>query len=228
MGNLIPCCELTDNKGEEALRTIIYSFGLTNITEINFRRDLKEKSRDDIIQTADFLEYMDSYWSQKEPTKQIQISLFNKYFSATLSREINIYELSLLLLPLFNLSIEEKRKTFQETIKSLTYPKYMFKNIKEMVNLYYNFHTIFITKIIYYELKNENKKKESNDLRNLLLSVFTEEQVHKEVDTLLKVFENDINKKTYLTAEDIEMLSERISMNFGELRDYFINKYSSM
>lgn len=228
MGAITSCCALRDNKGEEELRNIMFSMGIANITEIDFINDLKERAKEDLILVTDFMDYMNNHWSTNTNLRQLQIGLFNKYFSATLSREICIYELSLLLLPFFKLSYDEKKKTFQEAIKSLTKPKYMYKSVKEMINLFFNFHTIFITKIIYFDFKAENKIKESNDLRSLLLSVFTEEQVHKEVDSILSDFENDINKKAYLSAYDLEILSNRVILSFSDLRDYFINKYFAL
>ena len=226
------CCELADNKGEDSLRNVLTSLGVTSLTEMAFVKGLKEKTKNDIIQINDFFDYMEKYWSQKESIRQNQINLFNKYFSATLgssgSREINIYEISLLFLPLFNIPIEEKRKAFEYTIKTLTFQKLLFKNIKEMITLYYNFHTIFITKIIYCEFKNENRKKESEDLKGLLHSVFNEENVHKELGAMIKEFEDDINMKAYLTNNDLSILSQRVSLNINDLRDFFINKYYSV
>lgn len=232
MGNFIQCCELRDNKGEDSLRSILSSIKVTEISEMTFVKGLKEKTKDEMIQISEFFDYMDTFWSQKEGMKSIQITLFNKYFSATLGnsspKEINIYEVSLLFLPLFSLSIEEKRKAFEVTIKSLTYHKLLYKNIREMVTLYYNFHTIFITKIIYYEYKSEGRKKEAEDLKGLLSTVFNEENIHKEINLLMNDFEEDVSKKGILTNGDLEELAKKIPLSVGDLRDYFINKYYSV
>jgi len=232
MGNFIQCCELRDNKGEDSLRSILTSIKVVEITEMSFIKGLKEKTKDETVQISDFFDYMDSYWSEKEGMRSIQKTLFNKYFMATLgnssTKEINIYEASLLFLPLFNLTVDEKRKAFEFTIKSLTYHKLLYKNIKEMITLYYNFHTIFITKIIYHEFKNEGRKKESDDLKELLSTVFYEENIHKEIGILMKDFEEEINKKSLLSNTDLEALSQLIPLSIGDLRDYFINKYYSV
>lgn len=224
MGLIVPCCEISEIKGEESLRSVLFSLGITNITEIEFRRELKESTRDDVIQTSDFFEYMKPHWSLHEPTKRLQIAIFEKYFQAFSCREVNIYELSLLLLPFFNISLDERRKTLIETLKALTFPKFMYRKIRELVQLYFNFHTIFLTKTIYLEYKFEHRVKESGDLWNLLLTVFNEDQVLTEVGNLFNDFEID---KAYLSLEEIEDLAYRIPINFSDLRNGFINKYQS-
>lgn len=224
------CCKLTENKGEDELRNIILSIGVNSISEIQFRRELKELSKDDYIQINDFLIYMQKYWSKNKQIKDIQISIFNKYFTATMTKDVSIYELILLLLPVFNIKLEEKKKTFIDIINKLSYPKRLFKNVKEIINLYYNFHTIFVTKVIYYELKNcsnsNNYYKETSDLKDILMNAFTEELVNKEVSNLISFIEKKDKQVEYLNTQDIENISNNISFDLKELRDRFVNKYT--
>ena len=224
------CCSLAENKGEDELRKIITSLGVCNITEIQFRRELKEISKEDYIQTNNFIIYMQKYWSKNKEIREIQINIFNKYFTATMTKDVSLYEIILLLLPLFNIKPEEKKKTFIDLVNKLSYPRRLFKNVKEIINLYYNFHTIFITKVIYYEFKNNlNSKfyKESSDLKDCLMCVFIEEIVNKEVNNIIKTVDSS-NSIEYLDTEDLEVLSNNVALNFGELRDGFIIKYISL
>lgn len=230
VGNFASCCscqKIPNMKGEEFLRLIFKDIEISRISEMTFLKSLKEIATDDHIKINDFLNMMEKYWSKTETNRNIQINLFQKYFNATTGlskrKEINIYEISLLMIPLYKQSLEEKQKTFEFTIKTLcqSQNKFNLLNIREFINLYYNFYTIFITKILYYEFKSNSNLMESDDLKNLLVSVFNEENVIVEVNLLFKKYEKDV-----LSSQELNSICSKISFTIDDFRDYFITKYS--
>ncbi len=225
MGN-IACCKFESNEGELFVRDIIKSLGITKLTDMRFMKEMKERSKDNFIKVTDFFDYMEDYWSREEEIRHIQIRIFRKYFSATnesTRKEANIYELCLLFLPLFKMPNDEKRKSFEFLMKANSSNETLIVNIKDYTELLYSFHTVYITKIIHSQISLNDRMKENKQLNHLIANVYSEENINQEINLLFDDYKiKDFNK---LSSIDIEVLSEKVLLDFDDIRDNFLKKY---
>lgn len=197
MGN---CCDSREgNKGEAFIRKVLF-FESEKFHHFKLINDLKYKIENDIIQNQNFIKFLNEFLKFKEEYQaKIVKDLFQKYFEKLNVLEINIYELSLLLIPYYKMSREEKRALFKLIIDYLSTPSSFIckpKSHKEIIFNYYYFHTIWTNKIFLHTL---------NQIHNSEKSSYTNSNLIDEIILLDKIFtEDNLNlevKKAFICNE---------------------------
>lgn len=214
MGN---CCDSREgNKGEIFIRKVLF-IESEKFHHFKLINDLKYKIENDFVQKSIFLNFLNDFLKNKEEYQaKIFKEIFQKYFEKLNVYELNIYEVSLLLIPYYKMSIEEKKALFKLIVDYLSIASSFISKPKchrEIVYNYYYFHTLWTNKIVIANLTQCSDKfqsKYSDIINDLFLyeKIFNEDNLDKEVDKVFKT-KNDMDGYECSDVSSFEISNEK-------------------
>lgn len=224
MGTCTNCCSTyISREGEEFIKTIFESFSKHNLFIFNTMiQYLEPLCKENKVYIMDFLYVMNNFYSNNPEIRELQKYLLEKYFLETRLKEMYFYEYLIIILPLMNMKVSEKKSLFKLLLGYLNSHKTSFLpgTNKEVIFFIYDFVCVFITNTIIHFLEHKLKIKENDAYLIKLFSnpnQISNKKKDREETESRKILEDLINSRNYVFNENNVCL---------EVDKLFINDYS--